>query len=144
MAVKERWGKSKPIPFTTDRAISLILPVLESHPHVLGAYLFGSRAHEGETSSDVDIAFYTSKDFTWEDYYRLYGKISQAIRSDRIDLVWLNEADPILSFEAIKYGKVLFYKDAELLNDFELKNKKKYYDHVLYLKKHRRNREIGL
>ena len=144
MAVKERREKSRPIKFTTEKAISLILPLLENDPRILTAYLFGSRIKKSDQSSDIDIALYTSKDFSWKDYYLLYGKLSKALCSDRIDLVWLNEADPILSFEVIKYGKVLFYKDADLLNEFELKDKKRYYDYVLYLNKHRRNREIGL
>jgi hypothetical protein len=144
MAVKERREKSRPIKFTTEKAISLILPLLENDPRILTAYLFGSRIKKSDQSSDIDIALYTSKDFSWKDYYLLYGKLSKALCSDRLDLVWLNEADPILGFEVIKYGKVLFYKDADLLNDFELKNKKRYYDYVLYLNKHRRNREIGL
>ena len=144
MAVKERREKSRPIKFTTEKAISLILPLLENDPRILTAYLFGSRIKKSDQSSDIDIALYTSKDFSWEDYYLLYGKLSKALCSDRLDLVWLNEADPILGFEVIKYGKVLFYTDTDLLNDFELKNKKRYYDYVLYLNKHRRNREIGL
>jgi len=144
MAVKERREKSRPIKFTTEKAISLILPLLENDPRILTAYLFGSRIKKSDQSSDIDIALYTSKDFSWKDYYLLYGKLSKALCSDSLDLVWLNEADPILGFEVIKYGKVLFYKDADLLNDFELKNKKRYYDYVLYLNKHRRNREIGL
>ncbi len=144
MAVKERREKSRPIKLATEKAISVILPFLESDHRILAAYLFGSRIKKAGESSDIDIAFYTAGDFSWEDYYLLYGKMSQALGSDRVDLVWLNKADPILSFEVLKYGKVLSYKDADLLNDFELKNKKRYYDYVLYLKKHRRNREIGL
>lgn len=133
MAVKERWEKSRPIKFTTEKAISLILPLLENNPRILIAYLFGSRIKKADQSSDIDIALYTSKNFSWEDYYILYGEFLKALRSDRIDLVWLNEADPILSFEVIKYGKVLIYKNVDLLNDFELKHKKRYYDYVLYL-----------
>lgn len=144
MAVKERREKSRPIKFSTEKAISLILPLLENDPRILAAYLFGSRIKKAEPSSDMDIALYTSKDFSWEDYYILYGELSKALSSDRIDLVWLNEADPILSFEVIKNGRVLIYKDADLLNDFELKSKKRYYDYVLYLNKHRRNRELGI
>lgn len=144
MAVKENRKKLKPIHYTTDQAISLIFPFLEKNPGVLAAYLFGSRIRKSDPSSDIDIAICTSRDFSWEDYYVLYGKMSQALGSDRVDLVWLNEADPILGFEVLKNGKVLFYKDPDLLNDFELKFKKRYYDYVLYLNKHRRNRGIGL
>jgi predicted nucleotidyltransferase len=107
MAVKERWQKSRPIKFTTEKAISLILPFIENEPRILTVYLFGSRTKKAEQSSDIDIALYTSKDFFWKDHYLLYGELSKALCSDRIDLVWLNEADPILCFEVIKYGKVL-------------------------------------
>ncbi|MGB9715889.1 MAG: type VII toxin-antitoxin system MntA family adenylyltransferase antitoxin [Thermodesulfovibrionales bacterium] len=144
MGVKERWGKSGTIKFTTEEAISLVSPLLNNNPDILVAYLFGSRIKKGDQSSDIDIAFYTSDDFSWEEYYLLYGEISKALCSDRIDIIWLNKSDPIFKFEVIKNGKVLFYKDADILNDFELKSKKNYYDYVHYIYKHRRNRGIGL
>lgn len=85
----------------------------------------------------MDVAIYTSRDFTWDDYFRLYGELTKALHSDRLDLAWLNKSEPILAFEVIKTGKVLFYRNADVLNDFELMAKKRYYDHVLYLKKRR-------
>ncbi|WP_156095567.1 type VII toxin-antitoxin system HepT family RNase toxin [Thermodesulfobacterium commune] len=85
-----------------------------------------------------DLAFYTTKDFSWKDSYQLYGELTSSLRSDRVDLVWLNRANPVLQFEVIKYGKVLFYRDADILNDYELKAKKNFYDYALYLEKHRR------
>ena len=144
MSVKERWIKARPIEFTTEKAISLILPLLEHDQRILIAYLFGSRIKKADQSADIDIALYTSNKFSWEDYYILHGELTKTLRSDRVDLVWLNETDPILGFEVIKYGKVLLCKDADLLNNFELTFKKRYYDYALYLNKHRRNREIGL
>jgi len=144
MSVKERWIKARPIKFTTEKAVSLILPFLEHDSRISVAYLFGSRVNKPDHSSDIDIAFCTSDKFSWEDYYILYGDLAKTLSSDRIDLVWLNGADPILTFEVIKYGKVLICKDPDILNDFELMSKKRYYDYALYLNKHRRNREIGL
>lgn len=144
MAVRERWQKTRPIKLAAEKAIPLILPFLEKDHRILTAYLFGSRTKKAYQFSDMDVAFYTSKDFSWSDYYSLYGELSKALSSDRLDLVWLNEADAILCFEVIKYGRVLIYRDADMLNDFELKNKKRYYDYALYLSKHRRFREIGL
>jgi uncharacterized protein YutE (UPF0331/DUF86 family) len=85
-----------------------------------------------------DLAFYTTKDFSWKDSYQLYGELTSSLRSDRVDLLWFNRANPVLQFEVIKYGKVLFYRDAETLNDYELKAKKNFYDYALYLEKHRR------
>ena len=138
MAIKERWNRTKPIRVSTEEAIKLIISELQTDSRILIAYLFGSRAvKKDDLSSDIDIAIYTSRDFSWQDYYLLYGSLTKAIHSDRLDLIWLNKAEPILIFDIIKYGKVLFFKDPDTLNDFELKGKKRYYDYCLYLNKHR-------
>jgi predicted nucleotidyltransferase len=145
MSVKERWKGTKQIKFNTDEAISLATPILVSDSRIMIVYLFGSRAAKKDVqSSDIDIAIYTSDSFLWEDYYTLYGEVIKKLHSDRLDIVWLNKAEPILSFGVIKNGKVLFFRDADVLNDFELKTKKRYYDYILYLNKHRRQREVGL
>lgn len=148
MGVKERWHGIKEIALPTEEAVALIVPILQAERRVLIAYLFGSRVVGMEKKwSDLDIAIYTRGDFQWNDYYRLYGAITQLIKSDRLDLVWMNRAEPILVFEVIKNGKVLFYRNADELNEFESRVKKIYYDHVIYLKK-RKNIEkevdIGL
>ena len=54
------------------------------------------------------------------------------------------ETAAILSFMVIKTGKVMFFRDEEILNDFEVKAKKRYYDYQLYLKKREKERGIGL
>lgn len=148
MSVREKWQGTKPLNFTTDEAIQLILPILKSDLRIWAAYLFGSRTRKREpqtpVESDIDIAVYTSNDFTWDDYYLLYGDLSKSLHSNRLDVIWMNKAEPILSFEIIKNNKVLFFYDADTLNEFELKIKKRYYDYIMYLNKHRRQREIGL
>jgi len=144
MSVKERWAKAKPIRYSTDEAVALILPVLKADPRILIGYLFGSRIKGKATPSDIDIAIYTSDEFSWQDYYTLYGEITKRLHSDRLDLVWLNKAEPILSFAVIKNGSLLSFNDTDTVNEFELRVKKIYYDYILYLKKHRRYRELGL
>lgn len=145
MSVKERWIKTKPIQYNTEEAIAAILPVLKADMRISIAYLFGSRISKTDSwLSDIDIAIYTSDDFLWEDYYALYGEITKSLRSDRVDIAWLNKTEPILSFEIIKNSRLLFFRDAETLNEFEHKSKRKYYDYVMYLNRHRRHREIGL
>lgn len=144
MGVKERWKNTKPILYSTNEAIALILPLLNADQRILIAYLFGSRANGSEKSFDIDIAIYTSGDFLWEDYHLLYGELTKKLHSDRLDIIWLNNAEPILSFEVIRNGRVLFFRDADRLNDFELKAKKRYYDYALYLNKRRVRRQIGI
>lgn len=142
MSVKERWIKTKPIKYSIHDAINKILSKLLDSPQIWIVYLFGSSLKDkNKSASDIDVAIYTSSDFSWQDYYLLYGELTKALHSDRIDLVWLNRADPILKFEIIKNGKVLYFKEADLLNDFELKAKKNYYDYVIYLNKRRRSKK---
>ena len=137
MSVKERWSGTKQIVIQSDELISLLLPSLKSDGNILISYLFGSRTSSAQIStSDIDLAIYTSNSFLWENYYILYGNLTQKLHSDRLDLVWMNKAEPILNFEIIKTGRVLFYTDAVLLNNFELKTKKIFYDYSFYLHKH--------
>ena len=138
MGVKERWARTKPIRGSQEEVLRSVLAILRADKRIEIAYLFGSRTkEEAPEGSDIDIAIFTSKDVTWDDYYRIYGDLTKALHSDRVDLVWLNRADPLLKFAVIKEGMVLFYRDPDALNDFELKAKKEFYDHVIYLKKHR-------
>jgi len=145
LGVRERWKGTKPIDMPPDLVVKTSEEVLRKNPKVLIVYLFGSLAKDkGTKESDLDLAIYTTKDFSWDDYYDLYGELTIKLRSDRLDLIWLNMANPILQFEVIKHGKVLFYRDVDILNDYELKAKKNYYDYVIYLEKHRKASKDGL
>ncbi len=141
MGVAERW-KGKPAIIGSRREIvaSAVCELRKDH-RVAAAYVFGSAAREeGGTPQDLDLAIFTEPSFGYENLHELNGTITHALRSDRVDIVWMNKADPILNFEIIKTGRLLFHRGAERLNDFELKAKKAYYDYVLYLEKRRRRR----
>ena len=126
MAIKQKWHRAKPLRVKTEDALSMILHLFQSDNRILIVYLFGSRARETHLEhSDIDLAFYTTGEFQWNDYYLLYSEVTKTLHSDRVDLLWLNHAEPVLSFEVIKSSKVVFYRDPDLLNDYELKAKKK-------------------
>jgi predicted nucleotidyltransferase len=145
MSVREKWSKQKPLKVSHDELKDIVLSILRENPQILISYLFGSTVKGTfKEYSDIDIAIYTSKDFSWSDFYQLYGDLTKKIHSDRVDLVWLNKAEPILCFEIIKTGRVFFYRDENVLNDFEFKTKKRYYDYIIYLRKHRSYRDSGL
>jgi|YNPNPStandDraft_1061719.scaffolds.fasta_scaffold04202_1 predicted nucleotidyltransferase len=145
MSVREKWSKQKPLKVSHDELKDIVLSILRENPQILISYLFGSTVKGTfKEYSDIDIAIYTSKDFSWSDFYQLYGDLTKKIHSDRVDLVWLNKAEPILCFEIIKTGRVFFYRDEDVLNDFEFKTKKRYYDYIIYLRKHRSYRESDL
>ena len=137
MSVKSGCSGAKPLKMPTAEAVEALLPIVKSDKNITGVYLFGSRAaNSSNLSSDIDIAFYTGNGFTWDAYYKLYGEATLRLKSDMIDLIWLNAADPILTFQAIKYGRLLYCADTQALNEFELKQKKVFYDYALYLNAH--------
>ncbi|MCS6839819.1 MAG: nucleotidyltransferase domain-containing protein [Roseiflexus sp.] len=74
---------------------------------VVVARLFGSRA-SGRTHarSDIDIAVLFASETTEEERERWrlesIGRLSDAFRSDAIDLAILNDAPPLLRYEALR------------------------------------------
>jgi hypothetical protein len=136
MGIKEKWKKTRPITLTLNEIERELKALAKQDKKILIIYLFGSRVkEEAKPDSDIDIAIFTTPDYTTEDYLEFVGKIQDVLRSDRFDLVWLNRANPVIKFYTIKEGKVIFYSDEDVLNDFELKSKKEFWDYKLYLSK---------
>jgi len=144
MSVSERWRKTKPIAVSTAEAVKLARDELQKDGRILIAYLFGSRAENLQAhrpdERDIDLAMYTSSDFASDDYFRVIERLGGVLGSDRLDLMWLNTADPTMLFQVIRDGEPLFFRDAETLNDFERKAKHRYYDYKVYLKRHKQAR----
>lgn len=85
--------------------------------HITLAYLFGSRAEgRARPSSDTDIAvllpYKHFKALTLDSRVKLINDIFDALGTENADVVILNEAPPLLAFEVIKHGKIL-YEDPE-------------------------------
>jgi len=80
--------------------------VLGNRPEVLEAYLFGSTARgERQDHSDVDVAVYVDRDTAPGAAFGyasdLAADLMSALGTNRVDLVVLNDAPPLL------YGRVL-------------------------------------
>lgn len=120
MAIRQRWQGTRPILLSTDEAIASAVSLFSSDPKIIAAYLFGSRASGAASrDSDIDLAFH----------------------SDRFDLLWLDRAAPDITFDVIKFGRMIFHRGDELLNDFELYAKKRFWDYKIYLRERRLVRE---
>lgn len=144
MAVRERWSRTRPIRWSTGRCVELLLPVAAADRRIEAFYLFGSRTSgTAPPDSDLDVAVYTGSGFTGDDLLALHGDFVRLLRSDRLDLVWLNHADPVVAFSVLRDGKLLRYRDADRLNGIERRLTLHYRDHVLYLRR-RRSRRSGL
>lgn len=128
MGIKERWKRSKPLPEDIKERL-LNLATVFKQEEILLVYLFGSLA-EGGREEDVDLAVLPGK----EDFTRLRGKLVDFLGTERIDLVNLREASPLLRFEIIKNGRLIYKVSDEMENDFELSTLREYKD-TAYLRR---------
>jgi predicted nucleotidyltransferase len=100
---------------------------------VVVAWLFGSHA-SGRTHarSDIDIAVLLAAETTKEERERwrleLIGRLSDAFRSDAIDLAILNDAPPLLRYEALRPRRVLYNRDDEARVAFEVRTMQEWFD----------------
>jgi uncharacterized protein len=105
-------------------------PIWESTPGVVAAWAFGS-AQEGELrdGSDADIAVLMTRRPSFADQLALLGRLQEALQLEDIDLVILNEANPILRFEAVS-GRRLFTRDLAALAEFVSLTAREYEDEM--------------
>jgi len=132
------------------------LPALETllsaREEVLEAYLFGSMATgSAGAHSDVDVAVYV------EDARRpaspfgyvadLTAALMSALRTDRVDVVVLNEAPPLLYHRVIRDGIRILARDLAATTTREGRALSRYCDFVPQLEKidaaHRARTEAG-
>jgi predicted nucleotidyltransferase len=78
--------------------------------------LFGSMA-SGRASrrSDIDLAFLFDEP---ADILALTNRVIQLLQTDRVDVIDLRHASPLLSFAGAKEGKLLFERSPGLFNSF--------------------------
>ena len=102
------------------KAIEKIRNSLEKNPNVIFAYLYGSIAR-GTTHkfSDIDIAVYL-KDASTEKFLELLSYIPDDIPFE-VDIKDLNTAPPLLRYNVIREGILLFSKNKEILAEFKYK-----------------------
>jgi hypothetical protein len=86
-----------------------IVQFIQKENKVKFAYLFGSYATQRSGPlSDLDVAVYIDRRVNFWNYrLRLMEKLTRVLKTDHVDLVILNETPPLLSYEVIKYGRIL-------------------------------------
>ena len=108
--------------------------LFQQHPVRL-AYLFGSQAtRRTHPSSDVDIAVLLDKSLTSDERFtewsRLLGDLSCIFGTDHVDLVMLNEASPLLAYETLRHGVLLYCADAQTRSEFQVRTLRAYEDTI--------------
>ena len=92
-----------------DELIKTLKDVFSFDKNIIFAYLFGSVAAKKDTPmSDIDVAVYFSKRidaFTYR--LKLMERLIRILKNEKIDIVVLNNASPLLRYEVIKNGILL-------------------------------------
>lgn len=106
------------------------VPIWEANPKIVAAWAFGS-AQGGvvREGGDVDTAVLTTTPLSFDEQLALLGQLQAALQTDDIDLVILNDANPILRFEAVS-GKRLFCRDLSVVASFVSLTAREYEDEM--------------
>ncbi len=110
----------KPFQGNLSEAVEKIRNLLKvENEGILLAYLFGSRARPGSNRlSDVDIGILVNE-VSEKLYRKLWSEISQILKIGQLDLIILNSATPLLCYQVISEGKLIYYRSVDILNRFE-------------------------
>lgn len=92
-----------------------LLPVFQKYPELVFVYLFGSRADgSANPQSDIDLAVYVKepRQFSFMRKLDLHGDCCRALRSDKVDLIVLNQSKNLLLKEQVlRRGVILLNRD---------------------------------
>lgn len=113
-----RWEGLDELPGDLRKRIQA-LPVHLERKGALLAYLFGSLVEDDEPRRephDVDLAVLMEEGAVWT----LRDGLRKLLVTQRLDLVDLSTADPVLRFEIIRSGHPIYWRDDDTLNRFEL------------------------
>lgn len=100
--------------------LNALKQVLAAVPGLEFALLFGSisRGTLPRPESDIDVAVYCDHEPTVDERAQILGLIQDVVKSDRVDLVFLNLTDNPLLQREVLYGQLLFCRDAERYASF--------------------------
>ncbi|HDH06442.1 MAG TPA: nucleotidyltransferase domain-containing protein [Nitrospirae bacterium] len=100
----------------------LIVKELQRYNFIIFAFLFGSYAEDKATDiSDIDVGIYTGKVVTLKDVGLITAHLEKITRR-KTDLLVLNglyKTKPVLAFEVISRGDLIFCKDSRMLTGFK-------------------------
>lgn len=116
--------------------VAALRRVLQRRPEIVATYLYGSYATgRPNRQSDVDIAVVlrelrgrlaAAPGPTYE--VDLANELGAAISHDRVEVVILNDAPPLLAWEAVRRGRRIFARDVRAIRRFELRTRQRYLD----------------
>lgn len=113
---------------------------VEARPEILEAYLFGSQARgDDQPHSDMDVAVYVDMARVPDSPYgyaaELATELGSAVGSNRVDIVLLNQATPLLYHRVLRDGVRLCSRDLRDTTTREAQALSRYCDYVPHLRK---------
>ncbi|MBM4051009.1 MAG: nucleotidyltransferase domain-containing protein [Planctomycetes bacterium] len=129
MGIPERWKRCTPVPPDINARLKSLTPIFQRF-NVTLAYLFGSLA-DGRAADDVDLAVLTPGGAE-----ELRFAVTQALGTDRLDLLDLAAASPCWRFEVVSSGKLIYKRDDESENRFEHAALREYKDTAYLRRRH--------
>ena len=104
-------------------------------------YVFGSVAKDKTYSnSDVDVAVDLKGTLNSQQRFQrrleLISELGGLLKTPKIDLVILNDSPPLLAFNIIVDGKLVFCRDKLKRIHFEAKTMSMFFDQQYYFKRH--------
>ena len=108
------------------------IPIWEETPEVIAAWAFGS-ALDGQLApgSDVDVGVWFEAPPSFERQLALLARLQETLGVDEVDLVVLNDANPILRFEALS-GRTLYCRDRSRCAGFASLTAREYEDAMAF------------
>jgi len=132
VGIKERWKGYKGLPEDILTRVENLKDIFKKHGVTL-AYLFGSLARN-KTNDDIDIAVLSRQ----KNLLSLIEDISIILGTDRIDIIDLSQASPVMRMNIIKSGKLIYKENGSIENEFESRVLKEYRDTAFLRMKQRK------
>lgn len=115
--------------------LSKISNFCQSHSEIMLAYIFGSQA-TGRTGplSDIDLAFLVDKthinqaNYPYGYHAYLTSEMISILGSNNVDVIILNDVPPLLKFQVINRGEVIFSRSESHRIAFYIKAFNEYQD----------------
>ncbi|MFO7539887.1 MAG: nucleotidyltransferase domain-containing protein [Chloroflexota bacterium] len=124
MATAEKWRHFEPLPADMAERLSRLDDLFVGEG-VLLAYLFGSLLQESRPAQDVDLALLLPED---KRPYHLHPAIIACLGTERVDIVDLRRASPVLKFEIISNGRCLYTQNEDIQFEFVMATLRQYHD----------------
>ncbi|HJH29803.1 MAG TPA: nucleotidyltransferase domain-containing protein [Methanosarcinaceae archaeon] len=120
-----------------------LIEFFETKDSVTLAYLFGSTVRgDANQLSDVDIAVKFDESLSKKDVFgaelSLISELTGILKTDKVDLVVMNDAPLLLNYNIIKNGKIL-KSDESIRIQFETMTLSTYLDEKHYIEQHTNN-----